>query len=107
MVFTFWDLIWSVVIFMVLGCVFPLIGVCMGGIFVLRAKGGAYEPLLPKLREDDNRTAYNDDGMEETIDPHKIIEDVFAERAAEDPNRPLTPEERAHRSFTSQFEEDA
>jgi hypothetical protein len=91
-VFSFWDFISAIILLMGMAALCPLFGVVLGGLFVLRAKGNGYEPILPPLRQEQEEALNLDDLMEglggvnpmENIDSK--LEDIFAQRAAEDPN---------------------
>ena len=100
MEFTFWDLILAVLLFQVIGGIFPLLGVFIGGMFVLRTKSGAYEPLFPKLTDKEEKVALNQDDFTEypvpEVEVDDVIEKILKQREEED------PVSQAHNKFKQQ-----
>lgn len=88
MEFGYWDLVGGLILTFVLGAIFSLLGVALGGLFVLRASNGGYEPLLPPLRDKDEAAVNIDDLVKEDILDEAVdaeIEKIFAQRSKEDP----------------------
>ncbi|MCK5849607.1 MAG: hypothetical protein KAH23_01735 [Kiritimatiellae bacterium] len=85
MVFEFWDLIWAVILFLIIGGLFPLLGVVIGAIFVLRARTNGYEPILGPLRQQPESVVNMDDIFQEE-EPGGMSEfdKVFQTMAEED-----------------------
>ena len=71
------------------GALFSLVGVGLGGLLVLRARGNGYEPIIPPMRDRDEEAVNLDDfsehEQEEPEDMDQQIERILSQRAAEDP----------------------
>lgn len=94
MTFGFWDLIFAIILIVTTCGLLPLVGVIIGGLFVLRAKGSGYEPILPPLRDKDEGAINIDDigspmdNNETAVGMDDIVEKILQQRSEEDPNNP-------------------
>ena len=95
MIITFWSLSISAFLMFFTGAAFSLIGVGIGGMLVLRSRGGAYEPIFPPLKAKEE-VAVNLDGFDEVPQNSLTAEDLnaefekmFTERAEEAENNPI------------------
>jgi len=111
-VLSFWDIIWAVILMIVVCGILPLLGVCLGGVFVMRTRFGAYDPLLPPFSKTEVATPKNIDDIDVKYEDevrhsapldldelNQEIESIFSQRADEDPNNPV---KKAHASFKNQ-----
>lgn len=83
----YFNIVGGTVLAFCVGGIFSLVGVTIGGLFVLRTKRDGYEPLMPPLR-DKETTAYNLDEFEQPAQGENIdssIERILSERREEDP----------------------
>ena len=65
------------------GAAIALLGVVIGGLFVLRTKQNGYEPLLPPMKQQEDTKAVNMDDMDDNVDD--VVQSIFAQRSNEDP----------------------
>lgn len=88
---TYWDLVLGSALMFVISGLFVLLGVIIGGLFVLRTKRDAYEPLLMPLKAKEEEAAYNVDDFrveQEEVNVNDVMEKIFQERAEEAQNDP-------------------
>lgn len=93
MTVSFWDVIWAVVMMGALAAACVMGGMLLGAAFVLRAQSNGYTPLMPPLRDKDTAAVNMDDftqevGRQDQVVIDDLVEKIFAQRAAEDPNNP-------------------
>jgi len=86
-----WDLGLLVLLAVVVGGVFGLLGSVIGSFFVLRTRRDGYEPLIPPLKTKEvAMEAHNMDDILSEADVTNEIEKIFSQRAEEDPNNPFS-----------------
>lgn len=99
----YWDIVFGIMLAFCLSALFTLLGVVIGGLFVLRTKRDGYEPLMPPLRDKQELSAlnlddlqYNEEASEPDLDSE--VEKIFEQRKQEEPD----PLQKAHSSFRNQ-----